>query len=70
MGSGGFSLAVPLYVSETAEVSIRGALGNLMQFMLTIGILFSNGVGALVSWEILTYISATFPGERRRSLLS
>ncbi len=36
-GAGCFTLATPIYTSETAEISIQGALGSMMQFMLTIG---------------------------------
>ncbi|MCX5773628.1 MAG: sugar porter family MFS transporter [Fusobacteria bacterium] len=32
------SLIVPLYLSETAPASIRGSMGTLYQFMITIGI--------------------------------
>jgi MFS family permease len=37
LGGGGFALAPPVYCSEITETSIRGAMGAMMQFMLTIG---------------------------------
>lgn len=32
------SFVVPLYLSETAPASIRGAMGTLFQLLITIGI--------------------------------
>ncbi len=63
-GGGAFALAAPIYISETSEPSLRGALGSLMQFMLTIGVLFNNGVGALIEWDILTGICIVFPSKK------
>ena len=60
-GGGAFALASPIYISEIAEPSIRGALGSLMQFQLTLGVLFINGVGALIDWVTLTGICIVFP---------
>ncbi len=63
-GGGAFALAAPIYISETSQPEIRGALGNCMQFMLTIGVLFNNGIGALIEWDILTGINLIFPRKR------
>ena len=62
-GGGAFSLAAPIYISETSEPEIRGALGSLMQFMLTVGVLFNNGIGALIEWDILTGLCIIFPSK-------
>ena len=59
---GVFSLAAPIYIAETAEDSIRGAMGNMFQIMLVLGILFTYAVGAYVSWDQLALISAVVPG--------
>lgn len=63
IGGGGFALAPPIYISETAETSIRGSLSSIMQFMVTIGIAFINGLGIqdAVSWPIITGICIIFP---------
>ncbi|KAJ4426302.1 hypothetical protein ANN_27116 [Periplaneta americana] len=44
---GAVTVAVPLYNSEIAEDSIRGALGAYLQLMITMGILWVYVVGAL-----------------------
>ncbi len=62
-GGGAFSLSAPIYISETSEPSIRGALGSLMQFMITVGVLFNNGIGALIEWDVLTGLCLVFPSE-------
>ena len=43
VGGGGFALAPPVYCSEITETSIRGAMGAMMQFMLTIGTVYTLG---------------------------
>ena len=64
-GGGAFTLAAPLFVSEIAEVRIRGALGALMQFQVTIGICFVNAlsINNAVDWVIITGICIAFPGK-------
>src|SRR5581483_6032032 len=44
LGIGGASFVAPLYISEVAPVSVRGALVSLNQLMITIGIVLSYGV--------------------------
>ncbi len=66
-GAGAFTLAVPAYVSEIAEISIQGALGSCMQLSMTLGILFVNGlaIGEIkdaIDWNIITGICIAFPG--------
>ena len=56
LGGGAFTLAAPLFVSEIAETRIRGSLGALMQFQVTIGIVFVNAlnINQAVNWLIIT----------------
>ncbi len=50
-----------VYSVETAEPSIRGALGSVMSLMITLGVLLDNAVGAFVHWYTLTIIITTLP---------
>ena len=50
------SMAVPLYIGETAPTHLRGGLGALNQFGVTIGILASYVVGILVEEDQQTGI--------------
>lgn len=50
-----------MYISEIAETNIRGQLGTFFQLSLTIGILITNFVGALVDWVALSTICLLFP---------
>ena len=45
---------------------IRGTLGSIPPLMITVGMLFVNGVGALIHWMTLTGICIAFPGEYYR----
>ncbi len=45
LGVGGATMVVPLYVSETAPVRLRGALVSSIQLTITIGILLSYVAG-------------------------
>jgi len=58
LGGGAFSLAAPAFVSDIAEPRVRGALGALMQFQVTIGILFVTAlnINGAVSWVVITGI--------------
>ena len=70
-GGGGFALGPPVYVSEITETSIRGAMGTMMQFMLTVGILFVNALGIenAVDWSIITLLCIIPPGKQVLILL-
>ena len=57
---GAFLLAAPAYSDEIAEPRYRGALGSLMQLMVTIGILFVN-LNCQTEWRLLTGICTIFP---------
>lgn len=50
-----------MYISEFAEISIRGALGAFFQLFLTVGILFVYAIGPYVSWVLLSVMCAVFP---------
>jgi len=59
--SGGlFCLAAPSYSSEIAETKYRGALGAMMQLMITCGILFVN-INCSTNWKVLTGVCIIFP---------
>ena len=47
---GAFVLAAPAYSAEIAETKYRGALGTVMQLMVTLGILFIN-VNCSTNWK-------------------
>jgi len=51
-----FSIAAPVFIAETSEASIRGALGSCFQLLLVTGVLFAYTVGAFVSWRWLSII--------------
>ena len=50
-GGGAFALASPLYIVEIAEPEMRGALASLMQFMVTLGVAFTDGLNLIVSQD-------------------
>ena len=43
-------LAAPAYSSEIAETKYRGALGTVMQLMVTLGILFIS-INCQTNWK-------------------
>ncbi|KAK8736027.1 hypothetical protein OTU49_005188 [Cherax quadricarinatus] len=48
------SLIVPTYIGEYASADVRGTLGSGFQLMVTIGVMYSYLLGALVStWRVL-----------------
>ncbi|XP_071445146.1 facilitated trehalose transporter Tret1-2 homolog [Hetaerina americana] len=55
---GGVVVAVPIYVAEIAEDSVRGTLGSILQVMFNVGILFANAVGAAKNYAALAWSSA------------
>ena len=69
-GGGAFALATPLFVSEIAEVRIRGALGALMQFQVCLGVSFVNAmsINKTINWVVITGICIAFPGNVLRKL--
>ncbi|XP_070160344.1 facilitated trehalose transporter Tret1 isoform X2 [Polyergus mexicanus] len=62
VSGGAFCVAAPLYTSEIAESEIRGMLGSYFQLMLTVGILLSYVLGAVLENMItLSIISGIVP---------
>lgn len=61
IATGASCVVAPMFISEIAETSLRGALGAFFQLFLTVGILFIYVVGALVDWVTLSWVSAIFP---------
>lgn len=59
--SGAFGLLVPAYTSETAEQSIKGALGSLQQLIVTLGVLFVGVLGKYAEWRLMTGIFLFIP---------
>lgn len=48
------SVAVPTYIAEYASADVRGTLGSTFQLMVTIGMLYAFGMGAVLpSWRWL-----------------
>ncbi|XP_042498699.1 sugar transporter ERD6-like 7 [Macadamia integrifolia] len=52
-GIGILSYVVPVYISEIAPKSLRGALATLNQLLIVVGISVAFTVGAFVNWRIL-----------------
>ena len=65
VGGGAYCLAAPLYVSEIAEVGIRGALGSLQQLQVCLGVTYINAlsINNAVSWVVITGTCIAFPGD-------
>lgn len=61
IATGASCVIAPMFISEIAETSLRGALGAFFQLFLTVGILFDYVVGALVDWRTFTWSCAIFP---------
>lgn len=61
VGAGGFSVAVPAYVSEITEDSIRGSVGSFFFLMVTIGILYAYVVGSYTSVFIFNITCTLIP---------
>jgi SP family facilitated glucose transporter-like MFS transporter 8 len=61
VATGASCVIAPMFISEIAETSLRGALGAFFQLFLTIGILFIYVVGAITDWRTLSTLSAIFP---------
>ena len=68
-GGGAFALAAPVFTSEIAETRIKGALGAMMQFQVTIGILFVSALNIenAVNWLIITGLCIAPPGNIQRA---
>lgn len=58
IGVGAACVLIPTYVSEIAETSARGTLGAMFQLFLTVGILFSFVLGAVLSYTTFALVCA------------
>lgn len=61
--TGGIALGLtvscsPLYIMDTASISLRGPLGTLTQFLFTFGVLMSFVFGSFLSWRQLAWTCA------------
>ncbi|XP_015755068.1 PREDICTED: solute carrier family 2, facilitated glucose transporter member 8-like [Acropora digitifera] len=61
MACGMVSLAVPVYIAEIVPARLRGMLGSVNQLAVTLGILSSYVMGALVHWQWLALFGAIPP---------
>jgi MFS family permease len=61
IATGGSCVVAPMFISEIAETSLRGALGAFFQLFLTVGILFDYVVGAFTDWRTFTWSCSIFP---------
>nr|CAD7424485.1 unnamed protein product [Timema monikensis] len=52
---------LPMYCGEIAEDKVRGALGSLLQIMISVGLLSQYVVGPYVSYLVLTIFSVVVP---------
>lgn len=52
---------VPMYCGEIAETSIRGILGSFLQLFITIGLLYSYGIGPYVSYTVFWIACGILP---------
>lgn len=58
---GAFCVSAPLYTSEIAEKSVRGALGSYFQLLLTVGILLAYAVAKVNDVLAYTIVCGVFP---------
>ncbi|XP_071445152.1 facilitated trehalose transporter Tret1-like [Hetaerina americana] len=58
---GSTCMVAPTYISEISSPDMRGALGTLFQFMLTIGIFFVYGLGPFLSVMVLCITCLIWP---------
>lgn len=62
VGVGSTCVAAPMYVTDIAEVRVRGMLGTFFQLQITIGFLIGYTLGILIeSFQTLALVSSAFP---------
>lgn len=61
VATGASCVVAPMFISEIAETSLRGALGAFFQLFLTVGILYVYVAGALMNWVLLSWSCIIFP---------
>ncbi|PSN46549.1 hypothetical protein C0J52_19711, partial [Blattella germanica] len=58
---GGTLTIIPIYVGETCDINIRGALGTYFTILGNLGIVLSYAVGSFVSYRTFAYTLLCFP---------
>ncbi|XP_031347138.1 facilitated trehalose transporter Tret1-like [Photinus pyralis] len=58
---GAFCVAAPIYISESTEKTIRGALASYFELMLTVGILVAYIFSMFLEMKVYTITMAMFP---------
>lgn len=58
---GAIYVALPMYIGEMSQPSIRGALGTLMQLIISVGMIIMYGAGPYISPLALSGISLALP---------
>jgi len=61
MGSGAITVFASLYVSETAQDTVRGVLGSYLTLFTNAGIFFAYVTGSYVSYYTYAYIAILIP---------
>ncbi|OXA62850.1 Facilitated trehalose transporter Tret1 [Folsomia candida] len=58
---GGCSIVVPVYITETASVKIRGMLASGFDMLITVGILYIFIIGTYVNWQYQAVACGVIP---------
>nr|XP_022905404.1 facilitated trehalose transporter Tret1-like [Onthophagus taurus] len=61
IAAGGSSISCPLYINEIAQKTIRGKLGSYFQIMVTVGVLYANVFGKILSINYYTMSCSIIP---------
>jgi MFS transporter, sugar porter (SP) family len=61
MGSGAIIMFASLYVSETAQETVRGTLGSYLTLFTNAGVLFAYIIGSYVSYYTFAYTAIAIP---------
>lgn len=61
LGCAAISVMAPMYITEIAEVNVRGILSSFFILLVNAGILFSYIIGSIVSYTWLNIICTTIP---------
>lgn len=61
MGFGACIIAVPIYISEISETSLRGTLGSYTQIMISMGVLVAYFIGSLLNIKNFTIACIVIP---------